>query len=334
MLIARALASRPKLLLLDEVANGLDASNHAQFLNWLNRTTRSSMPWVFATHRLPDVPDSMTHLLELEQGAVKRSGAMRPRRRARCCNRTRARSCPARRRRACGRAAAGSWWRMRHADVHVDEAHLLTDINIEVRAGDCWVVHGPNGSGKSTLLRTIYGDHAVASGGSIVRAGIVPGVALEKFKLRTAYVAPHLQTWHAPKMPVMEVVASGRYASIGLNDAITASDRKHAERALRRFGMYAMRGRTLAEMSYGQARRILFARAWAREPRLALLDEPFAGLDRATRADLTQRLNEWLAEGGSCVIATHHREEWPAHTTHVLELKAGRAIASRELGEA
>src|SRR6187402_2120859 len=75
--------------------------------------------------------------------------------------------------------------------------------------------------------------------------------APEKFKLRTAYVAPHLQTWHAPRMPFMEVVASGRYASIGLNDAITAADRKHAERALRRFGMYSMRGRTLAEMSYG-----------------------------------------------------------------------------------
>ncbi len=99
-----------------------------------------------------------------------------------------------------------------------------------------------------------------------MRAGIVPGVPLEKFKLRTAYVAPHLQTWHAPKMPVMEVVASGRYASIGLNDAITAADRRHAERALRRFGMFALRARTLAEMSYGQARRVLFARAWAREP--------------------------------------------------------------------
>jgi ABC-type molybdenum transport system ATPase subunit/photorepair protein PhrA len=86
-------------------------------------------------------------------------------------------------------------------------------------------------------------------------------------------------------------------------------------------------------MSYGQARRILFARAWAREPALALLDEPFAGLDRATRADLTKRLNEWLAEGGSCVIATHHREEWPAHTTHVLELNEGRVVSTRVLGE-
>ena len=333
VLIARALASRPRLLLLDEVANGLDARNHARFLHWLNGTARSRMPWVFATHRSSDVPDSMTHLLELQQGEVKRSGAMRAGR-ARELLHQDARAFHSH------QAVVGKRSRSRrilvalsNADVHVDDAHLLSGIDLEVRAGDCWVVHGPNGSGKSTLLRTIYGDHAVASGGRIVRAGIVPGVALEKFKLRTAYVAPHLQTWHQPRMPVMEVVASGRYASIGLNDAITASDRKHAERALRRFGMFAMRGRTLAELSYGQARRILFARAWAREPKLALLDEPFAGLDRATRSDLTQRLNEWLAEGGSCVIATHHREEWPAHTTHVLELKAGRVLASREVGD-
>jgi len=337
-LIARALASSPRLLLLDEVANGLDARNHARFLRWLNGTTRSRMPWVFATHRGSDVPDSMTHLLELEQGVVKRSGVSSAASARRLLQQD-ARAFHSRtamrrlhvRKRARGRRVLVA---LRNADVHVDDAHILTGIDLEVRAGDCWVVHGPNGSGKSTLLRTIYGDHAVASGGSIVRTGIVPGVPLEQFKLRTAYVAPHLQTWHAPKMPVMEVVASGRYASIGLNDAIKASDRKHAERALRRFGMFAMRARTLAEMSYGQARRILFARAWAREPRLALLDEPFAGLDKATRADLTRRLNTWLADGGSCVIATHHREEWPAHTTHVLELKAGRVIASRVLGEA
>jgi ABC-type molybdenum transport system ATPase subunit/photorepair protein PhrA len=212
--------------------------------------------------------------------------------------------------------------------------HILHGIDLEVAAGECWVLHGANGSGKSTLLRTLYGDHAVASSGSIRRVGIVPGVPLEKFKLRVAYVAPHLQTWHVPKMPVIEAVASGRYASIGLNDAITAVDRRHAERALRRFGIYGLRGRTLAEMSYGQARRVLFARAWAREPRLALLDEPFAGLDRATRADLAQRLNDWLAAGGSCVIATHHRDEWPARTTHVMELDHGRVVTRHALGDA
>ena len=335
VLIARALASRPKLLLLDEVANGLDAQNRDRFQSWLATTAKSSMPWVFATHRHADVPDVMTHLIELDRGRVQCAGALRASR-ARALLEQEAsgflrQSVRARRRKP---ARSRALIRLRAAHVFVDDVHILHGVEFEVAAGECWVVHGPNGSGKSTLLRTLYGDHAVAAGGSIERRGIVPGVALEKFKLRTAYVAPHLQTWHQPKMPVMEVVASGRHASIGLNDPITAGDRRHAERALRRFGIYGLRQRTLAEMSYGQARRVLFARAWAREPELALLDEPFAGLDRATRADLARRLNTWIEAGGSCVIATHHREEWPAHTTHVLELEQGHAVACHALGDA
>ena len=335
VLIARALASRPRLLLLDEVANGLDATNHARLLRWLGTTARSSMPWVFATQRRGDVPESMTHLLELHGGKIKRSSVMSaPRARQLLVQEARAFLAP----------AAPRLWRrperrrilvtLRHARVFVDDVQILNGIDMQIGAGECWVVHGPNGSGKSTLLRTIYGDHAVAAGGGIVRRGIAPGVPLEKFKLRTAYVAPHLQTWHAPKMPVMEVVASGRHASIGLNDPITAGERRHAERALRRFGIFGLARRTLAELSYGQARRVLFARAWAREPALALLDEPFAGLDPATRADLARRLDVWLEKGGSCVIATHHREEWPARTTHVLELGQGRAVACHSLGDA
>ena len=332
VLIARALASRPRLLLLDEVANGLDARNHARFLEWLASTARSPMPWVFATHRRGDVPRVMTHLLELERGRVRRSGPMRA---ARAAELLRQEAPPflARARPASQRRQRRLLVKLARADVYVDDVHILRGIDLEVGAGECWVVHGANGSGKSTLLRTIYGDHAVASTGSIERAGVAPGVPLEAFKLRVAYVAPHLQTWHTPKMQVMEAVASGRYASIGLNEAITAGDRRHAERALRRFGILALRRRTLAEMSYGQARRVLFARAWAREPKLALLDEPFAGLDRATRADLARRLNAWLDTGGSCVIATHHRDEWPAHTTHVLELDHGRAVTCHALGD-
>jgi molybdate transport system ATP-binding protein len=333
VLIARALAWAPKLLLLDEVANGLDARNHTKLMRWLAGTARSAMPWVFATHRAPDVPESMTHLLELDRGRVRRRGAFRPGR-ARDLLRQdssefltpnfRARRAPSRRR---------VLVELQNAHVHVDDAHVLHGIDLRIARGDCWVVHGPNGSGKSTLLRTIYGDHPVASGGHIRRVGVLPGVPLESFKLRTAFVAPHLQTWHAPKMPVMEVVASGRYASIGLNETLTPGDRRHAESALRRFGLSGMRQRTLAELSYGQVRRVLFARAWAREPRLALLDEPFAGLDRATRADLARRLNEWIGEGGSCIIATHHREEWPAHTTHVMRLESGRVAGSHAVGE-
>ena len=335
VLIARALASRPRLLLLDEVANGLDARNHARFLDWLATTSRSSMPWVFATHRQGDVPGVMTHLLELRRGRILRTGPMSAARARRLlAQEAPAFFAPAARRGTRRTGRQQTLVALRRANVFVDDVHILRDIEFEIGTGDCWVVHGSNGSGKTTLVRTLYGDHAVATGGVITRRGIVPGVSLEEFKLRTAYVAPHLQTWHAPKMQVMEVVASGRHASIGLNDPINATDRRHAESALRRFGIFGLRDRSLSELSYGQVRRVLFARAWAREPELALLDEPFAGLDRATRADLAHRLNRWLERGGSCVIATHHRDEWPARTTHVLELEQGRAVACHALGDA
>jgi molybdate transport system ATP-binding protein len=334
VLIARALASRPRLLLLDEVANGLDARNQGRLQKWLAGTSRASMPWVFATHRHGDVPETMTHLFELQRGRIRRAGALRPAA-ARELLRQEAREFrgPAARPRAPVRERRRVLVAMRAADVYVDDVRILHGVDLEVAAGECWVLHGPNGSGKSTLLRTLYGDHAVASGGRIERRGIAPGVPLETFKLRTAYVAPHLQTWHQPRMPVIEAVASGRHASIGLNDPLTVGDRRHAQRALRRFGIFGLRQRTLAELSYGQARRVLFARAWAREPQLALLDEPFAGLDRVTRADLARRLNAWLEAGGSCVIATHHRDEWPARTTHVIELERGRVVTCHALGD-
>ena len=83
---------------------------------------------------------------------------------------------------------------LRAADVYLDYQHVLHDVALEVRRGDCWVVHGANGAGKSTLLRTLYGDHPVALGGAIERRGIRPGVPLAAFRQWCALVAPHLQS--------------------------------------------------------------------------------------------------------------------------------------------
>jgi len=320
-LLARSLASRPKMLLLDELLNGLDEANHERARRWLESTRRSSLPWVLSTHRLEDVPASATHALVLEHGRIVYRGSMRraplDQWLAHPVETRKKIPSPAR------RSSDDALVRLTNANVHLDEHVALKDVSLAIHAGDCWVVHGHNGSGKTTLLRTLYGDHGVAVGGRIERAGIEPGVPLQAFKERVGLVAAHLQADHPQELTADAVVQSGRHASIGLNDPPSAADRAAARRALRAFGLSALRARPLRELSYGQLRRVLFARAWVRDPALLLLDEPFAGVDEPTRQDLSERIEDKVAGGAAVVMTTHRRSEWPRCASHELELARG-----------
>jgi molybdate transport system ATP-binding protein len=325
-LLARTLASRPKLLLLDELLNGLDETNHARALRWLQRTGNSRLPWVLTSHRVEDVPASATHALVLEEGRVMYSGVIRRAPLDRWLEKPQPEAHATPQEIKSSGSKDRLLLRLSRASVYVDEHRILEKLNLEVRAGQCWVVHGRNGSGKSTLLRTLYGDHGVASGGRIERAGIDPGVPLQVFKRKVGIVAPHLQADHPQELTVAEVVQSGRHASIGLNDAATAADRAAAIRSLEFFGLADFGSRTLRELSYGQLRRVLFARAWICHPDLLLLDEPFSGVDGPTRTALMSHVAAMAVRGTAIFMTTHHRSEWPTCTTHELELAGGRAI--------
>jgi len=80
--------------------------------------------------------------------------------------------------------------------------------------GEHWAVFGANGAGKSSFLRLLYGDLAPALGGTIERRGFPAGTPIEAWKRRTGYVSPELQTDYAVDVTLIDLVASGRYASI------------------------------------------------------------------------------------------------------------------------
>lgn len=326
VLLARALASRPRLLLLDELLSGLDETNHARALHWLNLTRRSNMPWVLATHRAQDLPAAATHALVLESGRVVYRGVLRKHVMLKWLNSERPQQRVASSGSRLKARRTSPLVRLTRASVYLDEARVLDNLSFEVNAGECWIVHGHNGSGKTTLLRTLYGDHGVASGGRIERAGIAPGVPLQEFKQKVGIVAPHVQSEHPRELAVSTVVQSGPRASIGLNESPRASDRAAARRSLDFFGLSHLADRTLDGLSYGQLRRVMFARAWAAGPDLLLLDEPFSGVDAPTRLDLMNHLATLASTGVAIVMTTHHRDEWPSYATHEIELAAGRAI--------
>lgn len=333
VLLARALASRPALLLLDETLTHLDAQNERRLRRWFAATPRSGPPWVLSTHRRDHIPGSATHALVLRSGRVLAAGDRRQvvvqealaRVLGSRAGRGTARSAPA----TASRRAARTLLAVADGELWLEGRLILRDIDLRLRAGECWVLAGPNGSGKTTLLRALYGDFPFALGSRIRRTGVRTGEALQNFRLRCGLVAPQLQTDYPRQSTVLETVLSGWQASYGLPEAPDAAARAAVAGALRAWRLASWSRRRLAELSYGQVRRVLFARAWIRAPQVLLLDEPFAGLDARQRALIARRVEQARAAGAAILMASHHRDEWPATCTGVLRIDGQRLVRER-----
>ena len=322
VLLARALAWRPKLLLLDEPFSGLDPGNRERLAAGMRALSRTALPWVLSTHRAEELSIAATHRCRLEAGRISGRQPMDRQQRVPRAGRLRTR---VRRRHEERRSSARVLICLRRAAVWREGTAVLRNLSLEIESGQCWVVHGANGSGKSTLVQALYGDLGVARGGSLVRDQIEPGVALQAFQRRVGLVAPELQTLYPRYETVGDVVASGLHASVGLSEPASGPELRRVRRALKQVGATALQRRKLRTLSYGQMRRVLFARALVNEPDILLLDEPYAGLDSRTRAALRALIERAIEAGATTVITTHHYDEWPALTSHEIELQRGRA---------
>jgi ABC-type molybdenum transport system ATPase subunit/photorepair protein PhrA len=151
---------------------------------------------------------------------------------------------------------------------------------------------------------------------------------IDSWKRRVGYISPELQTDYAVNVTVSDLVVSGRYASIGMAEAPTAADQKIARYWLKYFALLSVAKRRPRELSYGQLRRALFARALAGDARILLLDEPLTGLDPRQRAAMRRLLERLMKRGVTLIIAVHHPEDLPRGMTHVMRLHKRRAEAA------
>ncbi len=326
VLLARALVSRPALLLLDEPLNGLDAANRDRVLAALATLRRSTLPWVYATHRIEEAPAGVTHRARLLRGRLSTGRwspppAARAQMRARAIQEPRPRWSPLPRQRDGDR---GLLLALQNATVWRDGVASLRGISLQIRRGDCWVIHGANGSGKSTLLAALYGDHGVGGMGAVWRHRHGAGMPLHEFQQRLGRVSPELQSALPRKQTALDCVVAGLRGTFRLDGEALSAERRAAVSALQQVGASRLTQRPYGELSYGQARRVLFARALVVHPDIVLFDEPYSGLDAPTRVRLRALVDNLANRERSIVIATHHQDDWPRHTTHELELVAGR----------
>jgi iron complex transport system ATP-binding protein len=180
---------------------------------------------------------------------------------------------------------------------------VLDEVRLEARPGEVLALIGPNGAGKTTLLRALarllrpLGGLVSLDGRDIWR--MRPGPAARRMAL-----APQAaELW---PLTVEQFVALGRAPHRGWLLPLGPADRAAVAGALERTGMAALRERLVTELSGGEQRRAILARALAQEPRVLLLDEPTAALDLKYQASTLALARQLAHEDGLTVVVTLH----------------------------
>ncbi|MGA3038255.1 MAG: ATP-binding cassette domain-containing protein [Vulcanimicrobiaceae bacterium] len=226
-------------------------------------------------------------------------------------------------------------------DVRVMLGHraVLENVTWQLHAGQHWLVSGPNGAGKTTLLRVIRGDQPISygAGSRTYRLRGREPDALATAKANIGYLAPEfherLLRMELP-LDVRALILGGVRGTLYLPEPATPEEQARVQLLAERLGIAGLLDEPMNELSFGQLRRALIARALVNAPRVVVLDEFAHGIDRQSRDVIARTLAEAVREGTSLVVATHRREELPAAITHELRLENGRVTSAGLLEKA
>lgn len=333
VLIARAVVAAPKLLLLDEVCDGLDAKSRRGLLQMIEIIARRGTQLVYTTHRADETLPVIKHVAELEYGRMiergnnfaLRSGVWAKRRHSSFQNMTAL--C---RDAATRRTSERPLIRIENADVFLDLKKVLYGITWQLRRGEHWAVLGANGAGKTTFLKLIASDLYPAVGARMSRFEFTAHNTIWDLRRRIGCVSPLLQTHYRERLNAEQVVVSGFFSSVGLMDKPSIEQLRKARALFREFAVEHLRARSMQAMSFGELRKVLMLRALIHDPELLIFDEPFDGLDAESKLDFSNVLQRISERGTQLLIVTHHLDDVPQCITHGLFLEKGRIVAAGE----
>jgi iron complex transport system ATP-binding protein len=224
-----------------------------------------------------------------------------------------------------------------NASVIKADRPVLHNLSLRIAVGEHTAIVGPNGAGKSVLVRLLtHEDRAVVppDGSSPVRVfgddnwnvfELRSQLGIVSADLHQRFVAGNSEG----RIRAEAAVLSGFLASDGIlrYGNVTDDMRTRAVHALERMGAGHLARRWLDELSSGEARRVLLARALVTEPRALVLDEPTTGLDLVARHEFMERVRQIARGGTTIILITHHIDEIIPEIGHAVLLRDGRIVA-------
>jgi molybdate transport system ATP-binding protein len=324
-LLARALYNQPKLLILDNPFEGLDKQSQAEFHTLIEQLLASSIHVLLLLKQANEIPNNISHVMLIEQGEIQGQGKRQQilNQLSEPTEKINIGTLPAAKERPYSVDHQQPLLELKHVNVSYNDQAILTDINWRFDWGQHCCIAGPNGAGKSTLLSMIDGDNHKAYGQDISLFGKLrgSGETIWEIKQKFGVVSTQLQLNHVGRTRVAEVVASGLYDSVGLHKECSGQDKKIALEWLKLMELEDIATKYFNQISFGQQRLAMLARAMVKSPLILILDEPCIGLDLPHRK-LILALVDKIAQHGDCHIlyVSHTASEMPDCINQRLEL--------------
>ena len=223
------------------------------------------------------------------------------------------------------------------ATVVKDDRRVLDRLTLTIADGEHTAILGPNGAGKSVLVSLLtHADRALARTNGMPPVRVFGQDNWDIFDLRSRLAVVSAALHHRFVSGNSEGRITGHAAVLStfLNSygilrygAVTEEMRERTAQALATVGAAHLGGRTLDQMSSGEARRVMLARVLATSPRALVLDEPTTGLDMVARHDFMERVRQIARTGTTLILVTHHVEEVVPEIRRVILLRSGRVVA-------
>jgi len=335
MLLAKSLLKHPEILLLDNPFAGLDVHSREVLRDALSHLARSGVNIILATIAT-EIPPCITHVLEMNHGTVE---TISPAGSYQVKNKN-AESLPkpdAAKLESFGVPNFVDFETaidLRNINVKYNEDQILKGINWTIRKGEKWALSGANGSGKSTLLSIITADNPQRFANDFdlfdkKRGGI--GASIWDIKQKIGHVSPELHLYFPKNTTVFKTIASGFFDATGIFfKKLTAIQVQRVHEVAELLHVHPLIEKDFSQLSKGEQRLVLLARALVKNPPLLILDEPCQGLDTVSIAYFKEVVDAICnTQERTLIYVSHYLNEIPSCVKRFLKLEKGEVMENR-----
>lgn len=321
--LAASLFTNPKVLIVENPFIGLDVETREQVRALLKTLTeKQGIQMILVLSKMDDVPEFITRVIKLDGKKFVSDLKVRQYVTERCPFSFEVKPSKA------VPPVPQEIIKFNHVNIRYGERTILKDLNWVVLKGEHWSLSGQNGSGKSTLLSLVCADNPQSYACDISLFGHKRGTgeSIWDIKKHIGYVSPEMHRSYKKNIPSLQIVASGLKDTIGLYSRPTKEEKDLCIEWMNVFGIKHLADRNFQEISSGEQRLVLLARAFVKFPDLLILDEPLHGLDLCNRNMVKAIVDRYMFSNPerTLIYVTHYENELPTCIDNSLYLKKHR----------